>query len=297
MAEETEVKTEETKTDAEQDEAAFKEGFEEEEKPLAVRQDEPTEQKVDGEQKPEEPAAPKYVQITEEDFQSLKAAAGKVASLEQQQSRVFGTMGNLRQQFDKLSAGAKVEISDEDFAELAEEFPELAGLTRKAFERVFKKIGVNGAEKPAEKPTGEAGSAAPDPDAIKKAVEEARRADELAALDDAHPGWRELVGGANDAENPFRKWLANQPKEYYDLINNTQSAAITSRAIDRFKASTAPNGAATAKPAAASSKPAEATAREDRLRSAIQPRGAGGAPSGSPQKTPHDEFREGFESG
>ena len=46
--------------------------------------------------------APKYIQITEEQFAALNAAAAKTATVEQQMSKAFGTIGNLQQIVDGL---------------------------------------------------------------------------------------------------------------------------------------------------------------------------------------------------
>ena len=231
---------------------------------------------------------PKYVQITEEQYARLNAAADETASLKQQMSKAFGTMGNLQQVMNRLQsatpAGASVEISAEDFAELAEDFPELATHTRAGLERILKRMNVRG--------TGEA--SAIDPQAIGRAVRDARQVDELEALDDLHPGWRDIVGRAEDADNAFRKWLVQQPQAYQDRINSTQSASITARAIDQFKAASAA-AKPTAQPQPQHPAPRIA-ARKDRFQAAIQPRGAGGPPSPS-SNSADDEFQAGFATG
>lgn len=115
---------------------------------------EPVQPEAKEDPKPEPaPAAPvaegpKYVQITEEQYARLNAVADETASLKQQMSEAFGTMGNLQQVMNRLQsatpAGASVDISVEDFAELAEDFPELAGHTRKGLEKILKRLNVRG---------------------------------------------------------------------------------------------------------------------------------------------------------
>lgn len=188
---------------------------------------EPVQPEAKEDPKPEPaPAAPvaegpKYVQITEEQYARLNAVADETASLKQQMSKAFGTMGDLQQVMNRLQsatpAGASVEISVEDFAELAEDFPELAGHTRKGLGRIFKRLNVRG--------TG--GPATVDSELLAQAVRSARQQDALDVLDDLHPGWRDIVGRAEDADNAFRKWLATQTKDYQDRINSTESASIT----------------------------------------------------------------------
>lgn len=235
------------------------------------------------------PSGPKYVQITEEQYARLNAAADETASLKQQMSKAFGTMGNLQQVIGRLQtatpAGASVEISAEDFAELAEDFPELAGHTRRGLEKIFKRLNVRGT-----------GSASVDTEQLASAVRSARQQDAFDVLDDLHPGWRDIVGRAEDADNAFRRWLATQSQDYQDRINNTQSASITARAIDQFKAATqVPAVKPAAQPQPSTPAP-KIAARKDRFQAAVQPRGAGGPPSPS-SNSADDEFQAGFATG
>jgi len=97
---------------------------------------------------------------------------------------------------------------------------------------------------------------------------------------------------AGDAEKPFRKWLSIQPKEYQDKINNTQSASITSRAIDKFQAAEK----VAAKPAEAPKPTApQDTSRRTRIQEAVQPKSAGVAPA-KPAPSEADHFNAGFAS-
>lgn len=257
---------------------------------------EPVQPETKEEPKPEPaPAAPaaegpKYVQLTEEQYARLNAAADETAGLKQQMSKAFGTMGNLQQVIGRLQtatpAGASVEISAEDFAELAEDFPELAGHTRKGLEKIFKRLNVRG--------TG--GPATVDSEQLAQAVRSARQQDAFDVLDDLHPGWRDIVGRAEDADNAFRKWLATQGQDYQDRINTTQSASITARAIDQFKAATqVPAVKPAAQPQPSTPAP-KIAARKDRFQAAVQPRGAGGPPSPSSSNA-DDEFQAGFATG
>jgi hypothetical protein len=242
------------------------------------------------EPKPAAPEAeePEYVQVTKKDFERLIASANETDKLKQQLPKVFGTMGNLQQVVTRLQtatpAGELVEMSEEDAAEMTAEFPELAGMLRAAVNRVLKRQKVKGTGEPEEaKPA----TATVDRDEILKEVKQGRVQLELDALDDLHPDWRTIVGKLGD-ENEFRTWLANQPKEYQDRINSTQSAAITSRAIDKFKAAKEAAAKLTAQP----QKPG--AARTDRIRDAVQPKGTGGTAPGPTSKSAEDYFAEGF---
>lgn len=256
--------------------------------------------------------APQYVQITQQQLDTLMAAAGKTASYDQQLSKAFGTIGNLQQTINRLKEGnGGFEISDEDFAELQADFPELAGHTRAALERIFKRAKPKGGTDQA---TTQTDKVATSDDEEAAAAAEAAAAEELDAL---QPGWRDIVGRPDDADKPFRKWLATQTTAYQNKIRQTQSASDIDRAIEKFNqspegkaaaaaaATPAPKPGETEKPAtteppkpATTTKPAATreAARRDRIEGAIQPRGTGHAPP--PQReTEADAFRAGFGSG
>jgi len=231
------------------------------------------------------PSAPKYVQITQDQLDSLQAAAGKTASIEAQLSKVFGTMGDMQQVVRKLQAatpaGMSIEIPNDAFAEMEKDFPELATRMRDALEKVLKNV------------RGTAPSSAePDPEAVGKLVDSKAIKREIEALDDVHPTWRAIVGavdatGQHDPNNPFRKWLATQETAYQTKINATNSAAVISRALDKFIADTKP--ASKVEPKSAP----KIAARVDRIRAAIQPKGDGGQPPAP--KTADDDFNAGFQ--
>lgn len=234
--------------------------------------------------KPEPAPAPEYIQITKSDWDRVTAAADKTAGIEGQLAKVFGTVGNVKQIVDQLKAatpqGVAIEMPADLLSELEEEYPELAPRLKGVFEKAFKGI------------RGTAPAAAQiDPEAIGKAVTDRYVKAEAEALDDAHSDWREIVGavsdGNYDANHPFRKWLATQAADYQTKVNTTNSSAVISRAIDRFKA---------ANPASAPKQPApKDTARQDRIRAALTPKGDGGQPGGA--KTADDYFNEGFAGG
>ena len=238
--------------------------------------------------------APKYVRITEDELKSFKTAAERVTALEGALSKVAGNVGNVQQIVAKLQAstpaGESVEISEEAFAEMKKDFPEVAQLTFNAIKKGLKGL------------KGTSTTATIDPEIIARMVSakvrEETQSAQIEVLTDFYPNWKEIVGFAESAEkadpnNRFRKWLKTQPVAYQAQINNTNSAAIISRAIAKFqtaaKATVVP---ASAKPAA---KPAKAVARAARIAAAVQPRGAGARPP--PPKTADDEFEAGFRSG
>lgn len=240
----------------------------------------------------EQPVPEEYVQITKKDLDRLIAAADKTEAHAAQFDKVFGTVGNMQQVVNRLQAatpaGEAVEASEEDIAELAADFPDLAGQIRTTLNRVLKRVNAKGTgEEPA---TLKAPTADVDPDKLRPVVSAETHRLQLEELDDLHPGWRDIVGKPDEADKPFRKWMATQPQEYQDKINNTQSAAITSRAIDKFRAAEK----AAVKPAAVQpARPAEA--RRAAIQAAVQPRGTGTKP-GPHTPTPEENLNAGFNS-
>lgn len=215
--------------------------------------------------------APEYVQLTRQELDELKAAAAKTASYDKQFSTVFGTVGR----FEKLvkevqtqQSEATGKLSSAAFDKLKEQFPELADMTREAVQNAL------------------AGKA---PEIDKSEIERLRAERleaEMEALEDAHPNWRELTGaaapGEASPEHPFRKWLASKDEPYQVRINKTESAAVMSRAIDRFQSETK-------KPAKPAPDTARADARREQIAAAVTPRGDGARPSTGPT-TAEDAF-------
>lgn len=288
-------------------EEALAEGFESD-LPLGLPEAQST---LETEPKPgEEPAAeePEYVQLTKKDFERLIASADETDKLKTQLPKVFGTMGNLQQVVTGLQkttpAGEAVEMSEEDAAEMTAEFPELAGMLRTAVNRVLKRQKVKG--------TGEAEPAKPATESVdRETILKELRSDhvkrELEALNDLHPDWREVVGqklvdgkavlndegkAVIDLNSEFHKWLGTQPEDYQKKIMDTQSASITARAIDKFKAAKA-----AAKPFAKQTPAPREAARLDRIRENVQPKGGGGPAPGPATKSANDHLMEGFASG
>lgn len=234
-----------------------------------------------------DPAENEYVQLTRKDFEKLMAATAKVETFAPQFDKVFGTIGNLQQQVlgrlqSETPRGATVQIDDEDFAELKENFPELAGQTKAAIERIFKKANLVG--------TGAPATAQIDDEKVREAWKSQRIHEELEELSDLHPDWQTIVGRPDDESNEFRQWLAKQPEDYRERITKTTSARVTARAIDRFLDSKQPAQQPTP------TNGTTASTRRERMRDAVQPNGTGTRPA--PQRnTPEDEFRSGFLSG
>jgi hypothetical protein len=247
--------------------------------------------KVDATAAPKPAAKPQYVRVTQQEWDNQKAMLGKVSSLESQIAKLTGSVPKadaiIQQVLEKVQAatpaGVSVEFSDEDFAELAADFPELAKSTRAGLERIFKKANVRGN-----------GAPAVDDDTVEKAVERSLVKKELAGLVETHPTWKEIVGAVDTtkgevppADNPFRHWLAAQSADYQKKIDETQSPAVVQSAIDLFMASTkAPSGAP---------RPDRAATRRAAIEDAVTPRFDGSAPPLVQNKSADEAFAESFE--
>lgn len=102
------------------------------------------------------------------------------------------------------------------------------------------------------------------------------------------PNWRRIVGTPNQ-ETPFRTWLATQPQEVRDRLDEGWDAVYLNEQIDAFEKETAPP--ATPATAPGSPRPPAVDPQRRRLQSAVQPRGVGTAPEGT---TDQDDFMAGF---
>lgn len=239
---------------------------------------------------PPPPPTPEYVQITKEQFAKLEAAAAKTETFESQLNKAFGTIGGMKEIVEQLRSktpeGVTVEIPADAFKEMEDEFPDVAKHMRSALEKTLK--GVRG--------TGDS-KAIVDPEVVGKIVADGIKQREMETLEDTYPDWKEIVGAVDSADkadpnNPFRKWLGAQPADYQKKINETHSASVLARAIDRFKDATKTPPPPPPPPKDPAPK---AAARKERIAAAVQPKGDGNAPP--PTKTDDDSFEEGFRSG
>lgn len=234
--------------------------------------------------KPTEPtpaatSTPEIVNLTREQFERLNTAADKLAELEttvrKQFDTAFGGMGALKQKLERLQtetpAGQPLELSEDDFQELREEYPELADHTVAGLRKIFGRFKGTGSAFDAEtfdKKVNERVSAA---------VSEARRE----TLEVMFPDWEQEV-----RTEAFGNWLNGQPDDVKALAasDKVTDAARMLRLYD--KAKVAPPPARTQTPA-----PNRAFART--TAAAVPPRGDGGHPPGPSED---DDFEAGFNS-
>lgn len=300
------------KTPEEIEQQAFLKGFEDEnaltgrdqpetESQTTPIKEEPPKQTTEAkkpEAKPKKPAQPKdeFVRLTKADYETLKTNAGQVPELAKKIETAFGKFGPLTQMINELKAstpkGQVVELPADVVSELEAEFPELAGGVKSALTKALK--GLIGTGK---------GDAVPE-EAIKARLEDWAVARAAEDLEEAHPKWREIVGavakGQNpDAAHPYRAWLAKQPADYQDKINNTMNSTVIANSITKFQTSqrVAAKPAVTTKPAVKLLKPSKkALLRKNRFQASVTPKGLG-TPPPAQRQSEEDAFASGFRTG
>lgn len=167
--------------------------------------------------------------------------------------KVFGHIGSLRQTIDKLqtaqASGEAVELTDEDVAEIKNDFPELGESFRKVLGRALGK-----ARGPA--------AATVDLEPIKQEfgnkIVEVQHDTHKTLLSYMQPAWEETV-----ASDKFKVWLAAQPEADRARIGNSWNAIELDRALKAFAVDTAPKVVT----------PPPPKTNKSRLAAAIQPSG------------------------
>lgn len=268
--------------------AAFESGFndDEQDSPQATATPpapEPEPQSTSPSTAPAPAPAPEYVQVTRADWDRINASAAKVdeiaATLGKMPDQIYGTMGRtLERRLAELQQatpqGAAVEISEEDFADLKAEYPELADATRKALNKTLSKIKGTGA----------------DAKAIEARTGEARQAITAEVTDVTLDA---IVKGDWQAEvktERFDGWLKGQTPEVQGLASSPK-LRDAARMLRLYKEHVdAPAPAPTPAPAPAA--PAQPSMRSRQMAAAVAPRGDVSATSTSKGKSP---FEQGFE--
>ena len=206
--------------------------------------------------------APKYAQITEDDFKLIQTGLAEMRDMVGKRfDTAFGKLGGVERTLTELTAapkmGVAVDLTDDVVADMAEDFPELAAVQLKTLRKFAQTL-----KAPAAAPVD-----------IEHQLQARLIALETEALEDEYPEWRSTVG-TPDSNNDYRKWLSLQDKGYQQKLNTTNSASVISRSIAKFT----------------STKPAP-SARQSLIRDAITPRGDGG---GMTNTDALDEFNAGF---
>lgn len=260
--------------------------------PTERAQDDPGEEVVTGSEVeadgkvPAEPAAePVYAKITQADYDKLLATANEVGTLKTEHKRLldsaFGKIGGMQDLFNQLKAsaapGTAVTVSEEDFADLAAEYPELAKLQVKGMNALLSKMKATGPGEQAT-PAPVAAPAINPEQVIQQAEQRIEQKLELKRFARKHPDWQAVVNGQE-----FKDWITKQPADVQKGYQESWDSDVTIPILDGFKAS---------QKATANSAPAVST-RQQRLSSAVPPRGTGGH---APKPTEDDDFLAGFNS-
>lgn len=238
----------------------------------------PTESQVE-EQTREQ--APEYVQVTKTEWEDLKGKAAKVdeivATTQTLKDTAFGRLGRLEARIGEMQTAG---VTDEDLAELANDYPDLANLG------VFKKL----------KGTVAAAPGGADPETLEKLVqqrvdpviqsvdERIERAVETRLLANQYEDWREIVGLTPEGkviQTPYRDWLTKQPTDYQQQVGGSWNHKIVGASIKKFKE----------EQAKAQAQAQQQTTRQARLAAAVPARGDVAVPS---KDGSQDDFEAGF---
>lgn len=196
--------------------------------------------------------------------------------LKERDAKVFGHLGNLKQQLEefrtRLPQGAPqsaFEVTDEDFAELQTDYPDLAAAMKNVLNRAFSR-GVPPADAGVPEQPGAVSPAAP-PAVSRTSDAVAMAQDELTVR---HEDWREVA-----ASPEFQAWKATLSPARREIAEGSWSVQAVSTLLDEFKAHQA-------------QAQQQKQARQSRLEAAVTPRGRTQA---TPAQTQEDAFRAGFE--
>lgn len=232
---------------------------------------------------PAQEVPPEIVQVTRAQFDQLMRKAEEVdnlkTSVQQTADKVWGKIGGVERILSDLRAqpaGQSLKLSEEDFAELKAEYPELAGLQMKGLQRVLEKLPLR--------------AAAVDPGAIEKVVQE-RTATVRAEVIDSNldaivdGDWREEV-----RTQSYKDWVKKQAEDI-QALGDSHSLRDASKLLRLYKAyMAAPKNESTQQ----NTPPASPT-RSRVLAAAVTPKGTLGKAQTKP--TEDDEFNSGFKSG
>lgn len=184
-----------------------------------------------------EPVEPEYVQVTKDEWNLLKASAARIDEIAATHANIkdtaYGRLGRIETRLQDLQKGGSG-VTDEDLAQLAEQYPDLAELS------VFKNLRAPNAA-----PALDEAQIVPLVDQrVTVAREEIERASErkfeMRLLQRDHPDWRAVVGMPAKAGDPiqqteYRKWLASQSADYSQQVSNSWDADVIGESIKKFK--------------------------------------------------------------
>jgi hypothetical protein len=262
-----------TEQSAEQREAAFAEGYDDDnptETPGDEDEAEATAERASDAEAEQPPAEPEYVQLTRQQLEELQTRAALIEQIKTTQDKGFGTMGGtireIRQQIEAIKGGKRIEIEQSEIDELRKDgFEAHAKALEKLRDLQIVNTGVQ-------------------PEAIDKVVEERisgfKQQFESRFLKRVHPDWESYQ------EHPdFAAWVQAQPADYQAQLakaSNEWNSDFIADAMTKAKE-------AAKKKAASTTTRRPQPNRETVLEAAIQPRGTGRADQRSARSSAFEE--------
>lgn len=214
---------------------------------------------------PEPDLTPAQIRDAIARINDLAKLAPEVERLKGQESKLFGTLGDLKSRVEKAAQpGQPVKLTAEKFERLSKEYPELAEAIAEDLSKV-------------QMPTGQSFT----PDEVERVVQERataiERKFEMKLLTQQHPDWRDQV-----KSDDFRDYLLTQRTEQdREEFGNSWESETVGKYFSDFK---------TWKAKATQ----DATKRETRVTRAITPRGV--AAPAAPTVSDDAAFEAGFKS-
>lgn len=222
------------------------------------------------------PDAPKFVQITEQDYQKLMSGATAIDEIKAAQEKQFGTafgkIGGIERIINQLqsTSGGNIQVTAEDFEELVSEYPELAELQIKGLNKALSKMQGGGNSITQEQiETLMQQRLDPALSALESKVETKLESRRVART---HPDWVDVCKSPE-----FTAWINTKPNAAEIVSSNDSDTVI--KTINEFKALKKP-------------KPQTQT-RQNRFADAVTPKGTGGYEESN---TDDDDFNAGFNS-
>ena len=262
QVEQVQEQAQEEQAAAPSDDAAFEAGFH------AAQGTEPPAQ-APKQEEPEPEPKPSMATITEEELNDLRARAAEVDKLKEQQAKVFGSLGSLKQSLDALRnqlrpTATQVQITKDKLARLSQSFPEMAEMIAEDLNGVLSGAGAASVDTSQFEQNIET--------KINERLQQAQQQFEAKVLGVMHPDWRQVV-----PSQEFQQWKETLPEDVREELNNSWDAEFIGSKLTEFKGW--------------KNKLAESQkTKQRRLESAITPKGAAAAPA----ITDEDAFYAGF---
>lgn len=169
---------------------------------------------------PAEPEELEFAGYKESQIKELLAKAAEVDRLKERESKIFGTIGSLKQQIEKLSqnpqpSATQVQLTKDHFKRLSEVFPEMADALTEDLQSVFK-----------------APMSAPAQDQqYLSRLEEIQRATEAKILSVMHPDWKKIVPSED-----FQNWKLSLDESERTQLDTSWDSAFIGEKLAEFKA-------------------------------------------------------------